>query len=160
TIGTWSTYGQRGDSTQAKWALFFTRFNFTLSYHPGSNNIKADALSRLHDSGEVPVLSAPIIPPLRIVTPVLWEVDADIRQALERELAPTICPPARTYIPTEVAEALFQQVFRHYGLPEDIVSDRGPQFTSLMESLHGEAGSHGQPHIRVPASDQRAGRED
>ena len=27
---------------------------------------------------------------------------------------------------------LFEQVFRHYGLPEDIVSDRGPQFTSRV----------------------------
>ncbi|KAL0159058.1 hypothetical protein M9458_047134, partial [Cirrhinus mrigala] len=30
----------------------------------------------------------------------------------------------------ETAEQLFHQVFRHYGLPEEIVSDRGPQFTS------------------------------
>lgn len=29
-----------------------------------------------------------------------------------------------------LAELLFTQVFRIYGLPEDIVSDRGPQFTS------------------------------
>ncbi len=32
----------------------------------------------------------------------------------------------------ETAEALMQQVFRFYGLPEDIVSDRGPQFTSRV----------------------------
>ncbi|XP_070291099.1 leucine-rich melanocyte differentiation-associated protein-like [Salvelinus sp. IW2-2015] len=31
-----------------------------------------------------------------------------------------------------VPEALFQQVLRHYGLLEDIVSDRGPQFTSQV----------------------------
>lgn len=30
------------------------------------------------------------------------------------------------------AEALFTHVFRHYGVPEDIVSDRGPQFTSRV----------------------------
>ncbi|KAJ7997424.1 hypothetical protein DPEC_G00228830 [Dallia pectoralis] len=30
----------------------------------------------------------------------------------------------------QTAEALFTHVFRHYGVPEDIVSDRGPQFTS------------------------------
>ena len=29
----------------------------------------------------------------------------------------------------QTAEALFTHVFRHYGVPEDIVSDRGPQFT-------------------------------
>lgn len=30
----------------------------------------------------------------------------------------------------EAAKALFQHIFRHFGLPEDIVSDRGPQFIS------------------------------
>ncbi len=30
----------------------------------------------------------------------------------------------------ETAEALFHHVFRNYGIPEDIVSDRGPQFIS------------------------------
>ena len=32
---------------QASWAMFFTWFRFTLSYSPGSQNVKADALSRL-----------------------------------------------------------------------------------------------------------------
>ncbi len=32
----------------------------------------------------------------------------------------------------ETAEHLCNQVFRFYGLPEDIVSDRGPQFTSRL----------------------------
>ena len=32
----------------------------------------------------------------------------------------------------QTAEALFTHVFRHYGVPEDIVSDRGPQFTARV----------------------------
>ncbi|KAI2661166.1 Transposon Tf2-9 polyprotein [Labeo rohita] len=32
----------------------------------------------------------------------------------------------------ETAECLFNHVFRYYGLPEDIVSDRGPQFISRV----------------------------
>jgi len=32
----------------------------------------------------------------------------------------------------EAAEVLFQNVFRHFGLPEDIVSDHGPKFTSCV----------------------------
>ena len=32
----------------------------------------------------------------------------------------------------QTAEALVTHVFRHYGVPEDIVSDRGPQFTSRI----------------------------
>ncbi|KAK3521101.1 hypothetical protein QTP86_001892, partial [Hemibagrus guttatus] len=42
------------------------------------------------------------------------------------------------------AEAMFHHVFRNFGLPEDIVSDRGPQFTSLSngqaERLNQEIG--------------------
>ncbi|KAK3506442.1 hypothetical protein QTP70_017059, partial [Hemibagrus guttatus] len=32
----------------------------------------------------------------------------------------------------QTAEAMFQHVFRNFGLPEDIVSDQGPQFTSRV----------------------------
>lgn len=31
-----------------------------------------------------------------------------------------------------LAELLFTQIFRHYGIPEDMVSDRGPQFMSRV----------------------------
>jgi hypothetical protein len=48
-----------------------------------------------------------------------------------------------TGLPTalQTAEALLTHVFRHYRMPEDIVSDRGPQFTSrvwraFMELIH------------------------
>lgn len=37
---------KRLNARQARWSLFFSRFNFTLSYKPGSKNIKPDALSR------------------------------------------------------------------------------------------------------------------
>lgn len=32
----------------------------------------------------------------------------------------------------ETAELLFEQIFRNYGLPEDILSDQGPQFISRV----------------------------
>lgn len=33
---------------QARWALFFSRFTFHITYRPGSKNGKPDALSRMH----------------------------------------------------------------------------------------------------------------
>ena len=42
---------KRLNSRQARWAFFFSRFNFTLTYRPGSRNIKPDALSRLYSWG-------------------------------------------------------------------------------------------------------------
>ncbi|KAK3539465.1 hypothetical protein QTP70_008497 [Hemibagrus guttatus] len=40
----------------------------------------------------------------------------------------------------QMADAMFAHVFRNFGLPEDIVSDRGPQFTSRAERLNQEIG--------------------
>ena len=37
---------KRLNSRQARWSLFFDWFNFTLSYRPGSRNLKPDALSQ------------------------------------------------------------------------------------------------------------------
>ena len=38
---------KRLNSRQARWALFFSRFDFHLAYRPGSKNIKPDALSHV-----------------------------------------------------------------------------------------------------------------
>lgn len=241
---------KRLNARQARWSLFFSRFDFTITYRPGSKNGKADALSRIHTISEpFPVLK-PILPPSIIVAPVLWKIDADIRREQRGEPTPATCPPDKMYVPStvrdrvivwshtslasghpgieksmelisrkywwpsiahdvqryvkscsictttksprclppgklmplptpnrpwshlaidflsdlppskgytvilvvvdrfsksnrfipftsmptalQVAEALFSQVFRHYGIPEDIVSDRGPQFTSQV----------------------------
>ena len=43
---------RRLNPRQARWAMCFTRFRFTLSYIPGSINIKSDALSRLYDTDD------------------------------------------------------------------------------------------------------------
>ncbi|KAG1956972.1 retrotransposable element [Pimephales promelas] len=40
---------KRLNSRQARWALFFGRFDFVLSYRPGSKNIKPDSSSRIFD---------------------------------------------------------------------------------------------------------------
>ncbi|CAJ0945435.1 unnamed protein product [Ranitomeya imitator] len=37
---------KRLNPRQARWSLFFSRFDFVVSYLPGSKNVKADALSR------------------------------------------------------------------------------------------------------------------
>ncbi|KAK3530547.1 hypothetical protein QTP86_027911 [Hemibagrus guttatus] len=93
---------KRLNPRQARWALFFTRFDFTISYRSGSKNTRADALSRLFAPEENPEVSETILP--------------------ERGL-----PTAM-----EMAELLFNHIFRYFGIPEDIVSDRGPQFISRV----------------------------
>ncbi|KAL0149750.1 hypothetical protein M9458_054940, partial [Cirrhinus mrigala] len=238
---------RRLNPRQARWALFLTRFNFSITYRPGSKNIPADALSHQF-SPDDSVDPEPILPSELIVSPIVWELDQAIQQATLQEPAPPNCPEGKIYIPRsqrqvllgtahgtpgsrhpgssrtlsllqsrywwpsmhqdtiryvqscsvcaksnsprqlptgklvplpiperpwshlgidfitdlpeseghtcvlvivdrfskacklvplrglptamETAEQLFHQVFRHYGLPEEIVSDRGPQFTS------------------------------
>ncbi len=38
---------KRLNARQARWALFFGRFEFTISFRPGSKNLKPDTLSRV-----------------------------------------------------------------------------------------------------------------
>lgn len=43
---------KRLNTQQARWALFFTCFRFSISYRPGSRNVKPDALSQQYSSSE------------------------------------------------------------------------------------------------------------
>jgi hypothetical protein len=72
--------------------MFFTRFVFTLSYRPGSQNVKADALSRLYDTEERSMDQTPILPDFCLVAPVVWVLDADIEHVLHTEPAPSSVP--------------------------------------------------------------------
>ncbi|KAK3508339.1 hypothetical protein QTP70_022084 [Hemibagrus guttatus] len=63
---------KRLNSRQARWALFFTRFNFTISYRPGSKNVKADVLSHVHSPEESTDDPEPIIPEQLFVSPIAW----------------------------------------------------------------------------------------
>ena len=72
--------------------MFFTRFVFTLSCRPGSQNKKADALSRLYDTEEQPVDQTPILPASLLVAPVMWDLDADIDRRCMQSPLPSSVP--------------------------------------------------------------------
>ncbi|KAJ7991165.1 hypothetical protein DPEC_G00294420 [Dallia pectoralis] len=68
---------------------------------------------------------------------------------------------------TQMAEVVFLQVFRQFGLPEDIVSDRGPQFISrvwkafcdrLGVSISLSSGYHPQSNGQTERLNQEIGR--
>lgn len=65
---------KRLNPRQARWALFFTRFQFTVTYRPGSKNCKADALSRRYDLPTEPLTPEPILPHSVILAPVSWDM--------------------------------------------------------------------------------------
>ncbi|KAL0152355.1 hypothetical protein M9458_052078 [Cirrhinus mrigala] len=179
---------KRLNPRQARCTLFFTRFQFTVTYRPGSKNTKADALSRQAETSPHPDHQENIIPTTLLLAPVQW--DTEIEQANQQQPPPSECLPGKLFVPEtlrhrllsqvhrvpssainfitdlpnsqgntliftiidrfskacrlislpklpsafEAAKLLCNHVFRLYGLPEDTVSDRGPQFTSRVWS--------------------------
>ncbi|XP_062403850.1 uncharacterized protein LOC134094368 [Sardina pilchardus] len=83
---------KRLNPRQARWALFFNRFDFVLSYRPGSKNQKPDALSRLFQNTAHEGTSATILPESKIVAPVRWGIEAVVRQAQTKEPDPGLSP--------------------------------------------------------------------
>ncbi len=89
---------KRLNPRQARWALFFTRFNFTISYRPGPKNIKADALSRLYTSNESEERPVSILPAKIIISPIQWNPDPET-PAKATTATPPGCPPGLHYVP-------------------------------------------------------------
>ena len=90
---------KRRNARQARWAMFFNRFNYTLTYRPGSRNTKPDALSRMFDRCDSELEPEAVVPVDRIVAPVLWDIEAGVRRALVSDpgpgggtTQPFICP--------------------------------------------------------------------
>ncbi len=84
---------KRLNPRQARWSLFFSRFDFHVTYRPGSKNGKADALSRQYDfatSPEIP--NEPVIPTSLILAPVQWDIITEITEAQANDPTPPDCP--------------------------------------------------------------------
>lgn len=94
---------KRLNSRQARWALFFNRFDFVLSYHPGSKNVTG-------------------LPESQGNTVILVVVDRFSK-------ACHLLPLPKLPTASQTGELLMQHVFRIHGFPQDIVSDRVSQFT-------------------------------
>ncbi|KAK3575646.1 hypothetical protein QTP86_031604 [Hemibagrus guttatus] len=89
---------KRLNPRQARWALFFTRFNFTLSYRPGSKNAKADVLSRLHSLDNPNEDPEPILPERLFANPISWSEEM-LPQPDASTDGPPGCPPGLQFVP-------------------------------------------------------------
>lgn len=100
---------KRLNSRQARWSLFLTRFNFSLSYRPGSRNVKPDALSRQFLAKEEPA-SGPktILPSSHRVASLTWEVEEKVKAALENQPGPSACPPDRLFVVSALRSDVLQ----------------------------------------------------
>ncbi len=75
----------------ARQALFFGRFEFSISFRPGSKNLKPDALSRQFCSSGEPSATKNTLPQRCVVGAATWGVEQAVRRALFH-----VTRPART----------------------------------------------------------------
>ncbi|KAK3556252.1 hypothetical protein QTP70_007146 [Hemibagrus guttatus] len=101
---------KRLNPRQARWALFFIRFRFMVTYRPGSKNGKADALSRKFERANEPVLTEPILPPTAILAPVRWNLVEEIQRTHAEEPPPAGCPPTKVFVPPQFRTQVMQWV--------------------------------------------------
>ncbi|KAK3538991.1 hypothetical protein QTP86_023598 [Hemibagrus guttatus] len=83
---------------QARWALFFTRFQFMVTYRPGSKNGKADALSRRFETASESALVEPILPATAILAPVQWNLVEEIQHSQTNDPPSAGCPLTKIFM--------------------------------------------------------------
>ncbi len=101
---------KRLNARQARWALFFERFDFTISYRPGSKNTKPDALSRQFDSSEDDSVTETILPEGLVMGSLVWGIKRQVKRALARVTVPRECPAGKFFVPRSAG------VMRRYSL--------------------------------------------
>ncbi len=90
---------RRLNPRQARWSLFFTRFDFKVTYRPGTKNVKADALSRQFAENSEPNPPENIISPTVVVAPIQWDIITEIEQANSDQDVPPDCPEDKLFVP-------------------------------------------------------------
>ncbi len=110
---TYIQYAKRLNSCQARWALFFGCFNFSITYQPGSTNVKSDALSRQF-SEESPADPESILPNSCVVGSLTWEVESAVREAQRTEPDPGNGQPNRLFVPDAARSQVLQWGHRDF----------------------------------------------
>ncbi len=122
---------KRLNHRQARWSLFFTRFNFKVTYRPGSQNTKADALSRLYESSATNPSQELILPSTIILAPIQWDIMTEITDAQTTDPPPAETPPNLTYVP----QPLRQRVL---SLVHSTPSSGHPGITATLQLLNNQ----------------------
>ena len=92
---------KRLNSHQARWALFFSHFEFHLAYRPGLKNIKPNAFSRMFDPEDRTEAPETILRPEVFVNATGVDIEQEVREAAGTEAAPSGCPDGRQFIPRQ-----------------------------------------------------------
>ncbi len=106
---------KRLNPRQARWALFFTRFHFTVTYRPGTQNSRVVSLFRLSKPLQDTTAPKTILPPALFISPIEWSLNEDIRQATLTEPALPGGPEGKTYVPTSLRLSLLDSLHSSLG---------------------------------------------
>lgn len=87
---------KRLNPRQAQWSLFFTRFNFTLSYRPGSKDGKADALSRMDNKEDKKECEETIFSSTSWINGINWDFNVELNNTYH---TPEECLAEKKYVP-------------------------------------------------------------
>lgn len=108
---TYLSEAKRLTPRQARWALFLSRFNYVVSYLPGSKNIRADALSRQYSelSGEESIPTS-VIPPNQILAAIRTSLTSPLGEQIlaAQSGAPSGRPNGRCFVPEELRTRLLR----------------------------------------------------
>ncbi len=99
---------KRLNPRQARWALFFGRFEFSISYRPGSKNGKLDALSRQFGSTEGASSKEVILPHHCVVGAAVWGVEQTVKRALSHVTRSPRAPEGALFVPEAARLAVLQ----------------------------------------------------
>ncbi|KAK3532190.1 hypothetical protein QTP86_009293 [Hemibagrus guttatus] len=103
---------KRLNPRQARRALFFTRFQFTVSYRPGSKNGKADALFWQSEGAGDPGQPELILPATALLAPIWWDLLGEIRRSHAEEPPPADCPTHRLFVPSQFRPQVMRWVHK------------------------------------------------
>lgn len=136
---------KRLNPCQARWMLFFERFNFTLTTCPGFRNIKPDALSHQFSPDECVEEPETILLHNRVVASLTWKVESLVHpaQSLIQEMdLPTppraqVRPVPSSSVGTLVSHPLPPPSYRHPGGGEGeiLVALTGLRHVGVCKSL-------------------------
>lgn len=96
------------NSHQSRWALFLGCLNFSLSYSPGPNNVKADALSRMHDSSSERQDPETVLPSSCFIGATMWGIERAVLEAQREQLDPRSGPNDELFVPDSVHSQVLQ----------------------------------------------------
>ena len=135
---------KRLNPRQARWALFFNRLDFSLSYRPGSKNIKPDALSRQFQSDGGPSVPEGILPSEVVISAVTWDIEDKVRQGQDDHPAPSACPVDRLFVSANLRSQVLQ-----WGHSSRLACHPGVKRTLALVRQRNLVGVHGRGHKGV-----------